>query len=184
MLKEHLDEGWRISFGFALPVLSSRSKNTKANTTDGSKVWNQHLQLSLFFTLVAIWWSKRNRDGEWVRARDREGWKTRDPLLSKAERTLSFPHRWVGKSWKSKKGFTYLEDGGSAFTLPYHRWVLEFENQNLRSPLQMQAGNIYKSLKAKPTILFTYFINRFFLIELIQKARTFLAFSHWIGKIK
>ena len=66
--------------------------------------------------------------------------------------------------WKSRQYFTYLEDGGSASALPYNWWVPKFENQHLQSPLHTQAGNIYnyKSLKAKPTISFTYFISQFF----------------------
>ena len=66
--------------------------------------------------------------------------------------------------WKNRLYFTYLEDGGSASALPYNWWVPKFENQHLQSPLQTQAANIYnyKSLKAKPTISFTYFISQFF----------------------
>ena len=88
--------------------------------------------------------------------------------------------------WKSRVYFTYLEDGGSASALPYNWWVPKFENQHLQSPLQTQAANIYnyKSLKAKPTISFTYFISQFFSRNNSEGMHFFCLFSMNQGKKK
>ena len=63
-----------INLGISLPVLSSRSKNTKTNTTDGfqSLKSTSSIIIVLHFSCILVK-QKKQRWGEWVRARDREG---------------------------------------------------------------------------------------------------------------
>ena len=73
---------------------------------------------------------------------------------------LSFSH-WSALCLLKEQTVLYRLGGwrfSFCFTIP------KFKNQHLQSPLQTQASNIYnyKSLKAKPTVSFTYFISQFF----------------------
>ena len=103
-----------INLGISLPVLSSRSKNTKTNTTDGfqSLKSTSSIIIVLHFSCILV----KQKKQRWGVGES----ETRDPLVSKAETTLSFPRRFALSLLKEQKRL-YLLGGWRIsfyFTIP------------------------------------------------------------------